>query len=86
MANKTKQTLGAKLRAARDDKGWSRQELATKAGVTDVVIGYWECDRRAPKYEHIKTLAKLFGWDDETLGNAIRAVRVPKDRDKTEAA
>jgi DNA-binding XRE family transcriptional regulator len=55
------------LRAARDRKGWSQQQLATAAGVTRQLVGAVEVGRHSPNVTAALALAKALDTTVETL-------------------
>lgn len=47
-----------RLSAARTAKGWTKQALADRLGVSDVLVGYWEHGSRWPSIETLISLAE----------------------------
>lgn len=53
-------TFSANLRAARDDRGWNRSELADRAAVTVSAVSRLEAGERQPELPSIQALAAAF--------------------------
>ena len=53
-------TLGARLRALREEKGLTLEQVANSVGTTKVSIGRYEKDEREPKSEMLNLLADFF--------------------------
>lgn len=51
-------SFGKKLREARETKGYSQKELATKIGSVHTVIGRYERDEMKPSIDVVKRLAE----------------------------
>ncbi|NJM37030.1 MAG: helix-turn-helix transcriptional regulator [Akkermansiaceae bacterium] len=51
------------LREARQDVGWSQNELAWRSGLSQQYIGYLEKELRSPSAETLKRLAMAFDRD-----------------------
>ena len=49
-----------KLKALRDLKGWSQEELAKRLQVSRSTIGNYEQGTREPKYEDLEAIADVF--------------------------
>lgn len=49
-----------KLKALRDLRGWSQDELAKRLGVTRSAIGNWEQGTREPDFEALESIADVF--------------------------
>lgn len=52
-------TLGEKLKEARQQFGWSQEELADKLFVSRAAIAKWETDGGVPDMPNLKTIADL---------------------------
>jgi transcriptional regulator with XRE-family HTH domain len=59
--------LGAKLQAAREAKGWSRDEMADKLAVHNSSVGYWERGQGWPDPKHHKKISTLLNIPVERL-------------------
>jgi transcriptional regulator with XRE-family HTH domain len=68
----------------RESRGWSRQELAKRAGVTRMAVWNWENNRRVPRADQLKAVAAVFGvsMDDVILPNVPAGLQARKERDE----
>lgn len=57
------ETIGALIKQLRLKQGWTQAELANKLGVTQGIIGHYECGNRKPKKETLIKLSKVFNCD-----------------------
>jgi len=89
------QTLMHRLRALRDERGLTQQELGEKAGMSPVMISHFETGRRtSPSIENLVKLADaldvsvdyLLGRSDDQSpsGSPLEAAFRSTDWDKTE--
>lgn len=60
-------TLGAKIAAARGKAGLSQEDLAQRVGYDQCSVSAWERNTRRPPREAIRTLAELLGLSIEEL-------------------
>jgi transcriptional regulator with XRE-family HTH domain len=58
MPAKSKPTFGHRLRELREARGWSQQDLAIKAGITQSGISYLEIGKKDPGWETVQALAR----------------------------
>ena len=72
-------TLGARLRALREEKGLTLEQVANSVGTTKVSIGRYEKDEREPKSEMLNLLADFFDVSvDYLLGReTFKHLRTP---------
>jgi transcriptional regulator with XRE-family HTH domain len=49
-------TIATRIHAAREQRGWTQEELATRIGTTGMTVSHWEAGRRTP---HPRWLVKL---------------------------
>jgi DNA-binding XRE family transcriptional regulator/molybdate-binding protein len=63
----------ARIRAAREARGWSQQELADRAGVTRQLVGAVESGRHAPNVTAALGLARALGATVEELFEPVPA-------------
>jgi len=54
-------TLGEKIRKARTDASLKQDELASRIGVTDRAVRFWEADEREPDFKNIAGVARETG-------------------------
>jgi transcriptional regulator with XRE-family HTH domain len=52
---------GDALRALRESKGWTMEELAGRVNVTRGAVHQWETGRNEPRFSVAARLAKVFG-------------------------
>src|SRR5690348_2434094 len=57
-----------RLRAAREQRGWSQTALAEQLGTTELTVGRWERGERSPQVFYRAKLCELFGMTAEELG------------------
>ncbi len=53
--------VGQRIRAIREDRGWSQSELAARLGRTQTAVSYWEAGRRALGIDDLVDLARTLG-------------------------
>jgi transcriptional regulator with XRE-family HTH domain len=61
------QRLGRRLKALRQAKGWTQQELADKAELTPAFLSYLENGSRSGSLESLLKLAQALGVEPEAL-------------------
>lgn len=61
------ESLGAKLRQARKQRGWTQEQMAEKMYVSRQTISNWENDRSQADYVALRQLADLFEMDVAVL-------------------
>jgi transcriptional regulator with XRE-family HTH domain len=59
--------LGSRLRAARQAKGWTQQELAERTGLTAAFLSYLENGSRSGSLESLVKLAEALSLEPELL-------------------
>lgn len=59
--------FGARLKSARRLLGWSQKELATKSGVCQQAISFYESGKRLPDYRTLALIYKCTGCSFEYL-------------------
>jgi transcriptional regulator with XRE-family HTH domain len=67
--------LGARIRIAREQKGWWQAQLAEALGVEPPTVSRWENEVNAPSPEHLLKIASLTGKTIEWLRGAEAAPR-----------
>lgn len=53
--------VGQRIRAIREQRGWSQEDLAARLGRTQTAISYWEAGRRALGVDDLVELAQVLG-------------------------
>ncbi len=56
------------LRHAREDRGWTQQQLADELGVGIITVRSWEKDKRSPGTNMQQRLCQIFSKTSEQLG------------------
>ena len=69
-----RKAVGRRIRSGRIDLGWSQEELATAAAVSQNTINSIESGRRGMTLEVAIRIADAFGWPLDRL--AVRGSRV----------
>lgn len=59
--------VGKNIKAQRDQKGWSQQDLASQLQLTRQTISKWELGRSYPDIENLVRLSKLFDVSTDEL-------------------
>jgi transcriptional regulator with XRE-family HTH domain len=77
------ETLGDRIRRAREEKGWTQAELGRRLGVSNVTVGRWETGLRVPRMRYLRILAnqldKPEGWFLEVFPEGVPPDRIPPD-------
>jgi len=69
MANKTKKTLGERLREVRETAGVSQKELSFQTKLSQQAISLWERDERIPNIQACIALANYYNMSlDDLVG------------------
>jgi DNA-binding XRE family transcriptional regulator len=63
-------TLGQKIRAAREARGWTQAELASRAQVAQAYLSYLEQDQREPSLTIAARIARELGLALDDLASA----------------
>jgi transcriptional regulator with XRE-family HTH domain len=71
-------SLGARLRKAREDAGLSQSAIAKELGITRNAVSLWESDDNAPTTDKIGRIAVLTGASVEYLLSGREPKSVPK--------
>lgn len=64
--------FGVRLRAARDARQWTQQQLATRVGVTRAQISLWEAEKNYPQADKLFNLVRLLQIDAHYLLTGIK--------------
>lgn len=59
--------IGERLKELRKSKGWTQVQVATKMGLTDSVISFYERQERAPSPEVLIKFAELYDVSTDYL-------------------
>lgn len=65
--------FGARLRSARDQRGWSQAELGQRAEMEPSAIAHFEAGRRKPSFDNVRRLARVL----EVSTDYLMDVRTP---------
>lgn len=66
------ETLGSRLREAREAKGLTQDEVAEHFGIRRVSVTQWESDTTRPAFSRVPGLADLLGISEDALIKALR--------------
>ncbi|MEC0234034.1 helix-turn-helix transcriptional regulator [Paenibacillus kribbensis] len=55
------------LKRFREDRGWSKEELGERVGVSGTMIGYWEKGTNEPRMGKVQMIANVLGVDTDEL-------------------
>lgn len=61
------ESIGARLRSARDDLGWSQSRLASELGITQPAIADWERGEKEPSARNLARLATALSVSTDWL-------------------
>ena len=76
---------GKRLKALREEKGFTQKDLAEKLSLTPKAISFYELGAREPSSEALISMAKILGTStDYLLGNADikKTEKIPNDLNK----
>lgn len=76
----TADTLGARLRQARERAGFNQQDAAAATGIAREVISYWENGRRVPGLAQLTRLADTYGIAVASLADEAQALETTTER------
>ena len=68
--------LGPNIRAARDARRMSQEDLADRAGVSKRAVGTWERGPAVPEWRHLESVAKVLKID---VGELLEDPDAPAD-------
>jgi transcriptional regulator with XRE-family HTH domain len=60
-------TAGQRIRRARENRGWTQQDLADRLGISRASISQWESNLYRPGREAIRALVKVLGKSQDWL-------------------
>ena len=67
------------IRQLRHERGWSQRELAVRLGVSVNAVSKWERGLVAPRWDHLRGLALLFGIHTRAIATGP-AEQPPQER------
>jgi transcriptional regulator with XRE-family HTH domain len=67
-------TFGSRLRALRNERGLTQEQIALKVGVTKAAVSQWELDGNEPYFDSLTVLRDTLGGslDDLICGDNTR--------------
>jgi XRE family transcriptional regulator, regulator of sulfur utilization len=71
MSKTVRNKFGKRIRGLRQQKGWSQEELADKAGLHRTYIGAIERGEQNVSIDNLERLAKVFGLALERLFSGL---------------
>jgi transcriptional regulator with XRE-family HTH domain len=76
--------IGARIRAARRDNGWTQQVLAAAVGVSRSAVAQWETDRAGQMPDNLTHIASALGVSVDWLryGTESRTLVETRSRDE----
>lgn len=76
--------LGQRLRALREVRGYTQEQVAEACGVQRATVTQWESGRRRPRLEHLEIMADLYDVtvDDLTGNKPYAEGRFPDSDDR----
>jgi len=78
--------IGARIRAARREKGWTQDTLARAVGVSRSAVAQWETDRAGQVTGHLRRIAAALGTPLEWLIHGAEVQPFVKLQSRDEAA
>lgn len=66
--------FAARLREARESRGWNQAELAQRADMQPSAIAHFEASRRKPSFDNVRRLAKALEVSADYLMDVNAAV------------
>ena len=60
-------SVGARIRAYRQERGWTQDQLASETGVSRSAVAQWETDRAGQLRDNISRIAAALGITVEVL-------------------
>jgi transcriptional regulator with XRE-family HTH domain len=57
----------SQIKKFREKAGLTQRALAAQVGVAEITVRKWEREKRAPRIESIRALAKVFGCEPAKL-------------------
>ncbi len=61
------QTIGDRIKALRNEKGWTQTQLGKKLGVSGVSVTNWEKGKNELRYDNAIQLARVLGTTHEYI-------------------
>ena len=72
--------FGALIRRVREERGWTRQKLATRAGLTPGYVGIVEQGGNVPSLSTVLELAEVLGADVGEIMRELAAARTVRPK------
>jgi transcriptional regulator with XRE-family HTH domain len=72
--------FGAILRRLREQRGWTRKKLATRAGLTPAYVGIVEQGGNVPSLSTVLELVEVLGADIAEIMRELAAARTSPER------
>jgi len=69
-------SLGSRVRAAREARGWTQFQLGVVLGKRDTDVSRWERDEMVPRAEQIANMSRALGVSGEYLLGLIPDMRL----------
>lgn len=54
--------IGERIKNEREQRGWSKVELAKRSGVSDRSISHYEHGQREPQFKAVEKIMRAFGF------------------------
>ena len=70
-----RQTIGDRIRVAREHRDMDRSEVAIAVGVSTAKVGRWECGVTIPRVDEAELLARAVGVEPIWLAFGVRQRR-----------
>ena len=78
-------SIGGNIKAFREERGWTQEQLAARMGVDRVSVTHWESGVSVPRMGNVEKLAALFGVKKSQIiddRNTYMHVRLPDEQEQ----
>lgn len=82
LANSAGETLGARMRNLRSQRGMTQDDVAASLSVSVASVSHWEADRSFPKRGRLADLAKLFAVPAADLASFYVNTKIVEELDR----